>query len=85
MADWKLDGGLGRLSVVPPHLHMLALQSTKVPLDLKSQAGLEGCQRGAPIAVLTLLFLILHLLSISSVLVILGQRSIVSGVIFARG
>lgn len=57
---------------------MLAWRSATGPLGLQSQAGLEARQRGAPVAVLTWLFLILHLLSISPKLLMLGQRRIVA-------
>lgn len=66
------------ISAVPPRSHVLASASAEVALDLKSSAGLERCQSGAPVAVLTRLFLILHLLSISSVLLILRRRCFVS-------
>lgn len=63
---------------LPPRSHMLALVSAEGPLDSKSSAGLERSQGGAPVALLTWLVLILHLLSISSVLLILRRRSFVS-------
>lgn len=59
--------------------HMLAWASAEVPLDFEGRAGLERCQGGAPIAVLTSLFLVLHLLSISSEPLIARPRCLLLG------